>query len=141
MYLVVTSGACFNGWILRTTEPPAGSVAGVQQSAGETGQVEHPVHTASDGLNIGKSNICLGWLTSNLEEEAVLLALPGVGDLPLGRAEAGVPAVVVALLLDEGVAASVRDVAQQTLLHALPGGAAHHAARGPGRAAAAGANR
>ena len=77
----------------------------------------------------------------NLEEEAVLLALPGVGDLPLGRAEAGVPAVVVALLLDEGVAASVRDVAQQTLLHALPGGAAQHAARGPGRAATAGANR
>ena len=78
---------------------------------------------------------------SDLEEEAVLLALPGVGDLPLGRAEAGVPAVVVALLLDEGVAAAVRDVAQQALLHTLPGRAAHHAARGPGRAAAAGANR
>ena len=75
-------------------------------------------------------------MASNLEEDAVLLALPGVGDLPLGRAEAGVPAVVVALLLDEGVAAAVRDVAQQTLLHALPGGAAQHAARGPGRAAA-----
>ena len=43
---------------------------------------------------------------SDLEQEAVLLALPGVGDLPLGRAEAGVPAVVVALLLDECVAAS-----------------------------------
>ena len=43
---------------------------------------------------------------SDLEEEAVLLALPGVGDLPPGRAEAGVPAVVVALLLYEGVAAS-----------------------------------
>ena len=78
---------------------------------------------------------------SDLEQEAVLLALPGVGDLPPGRAEAGVPAVVVALLLDEGVAASVRDLAQQTLLHALPGGAAHHAARGPGRAAAEGTNR
>ena len=71
-------------------------------------------------------------MASNLEEEAVLLALPGVGDLPLGRAEAGVPAVVVALLLDEGVAASVRDLVQQTLLHALSGGAAQHTARGPG---------
>ena len=136
LHLVFTRDAGLDGGVRGSTEAPAGPVAGVQQPAAQAGRVEHPVLAASNSLNIGRSHVCLEWLTTNLEQKAVLLALPGVGDLPRGRAEAGVPAVVVALLLDEGVAAAVRDVAQQALLHTLPGGAAQHAARGPGRAAA-----
>ena len=44
--------------------------------------------------------------------------------------------MVVALLVYEGVAAAVRDIAQYALLHALPGGAGYGAAGGPGLAAA-----
>ena len=71
-----------------------------------------------------------------LEEKTVLLTLCGVGDLPLRSAEAGVPAVVVALLVYEGVTAAVRDLAQYALLHTLGGGAGYGAAGGPGLAAA-----
>ena len=71
-----------------------------------------------------------------LEEKTVLLALRGVGDLPLRSAEAGVPAVVVALLVYEGVTAAVRDLAQYALLHTLGRGAGYGAAGGPGLAAA-----
>ena len=71
-----------------------------------------------------------------LEEKTVLLTLCGVGDLPLRSAEASVPAVVVALLVYEGVTAAVRDLAQYALLHTLGGGAGYGAAGGPGLAAA-----
>ena len=136
LHLVFTRDAGLDRGVRGSTEAPAGPVAGVQQPAAQAGRIEHPVLAASYGLNIGRSHVCLEWLTTNLEEEAVLLALPGVGDLPPGRAEAGVPAVVVALLVYEGVAAAVRDIAQYALLHALPGGAGYGAAGGPGLAAA-----
>ena len=75
----------------------------------------------------------------HLQELAVLLALQRVGDLPPGRAEPGVPAVVVAALRHEGVAAAGPRLPQQALVHTLARGAAQEAAGGDqGRAAGRG---
>ena len=75
----------------------------------------------------------------HLQELAVLLALQRVGDLPPGRAEAGVPAVVVAALRHEGIAAAGPRLPQQAVVHTLAWGAAQEAAGGgQGRAAGRG---
>ena len=122
---------------------PAGAVRGVQRGTAQAGEVKHPVVAQAEGLQYIIMHIMqystlhhINQTLPHLQELAVLLALQRVGDLPLGRAEAGVPAVVVAALRHEGVAAAGPRLPQHAVVHTLARGAAQEAAGGDqGRAA------
>ena len=125
---------------------PAGAVRGVQRGTAQAGDVKHPVVAQAEGLQYIIMHIMqystlhhINQTLPHLQELAVLLALQRVGDLPLGRAEAGVPAVVVAALRHEGVAAAGPRLSQHAVVHTLARGAAQEAAGGDqGRAAGRG---